>query len=1281
MQEQLISTASQTYKMASHYTAFADGKLRLNFCEEADMRVLPNVGRAAAEQMSGNITKENVLNIPNVKVSKQFLRMVDFTRNPAYSSVPCRTNLEKQEDKQRSTPSADCWEYQSAPSDASSKTPDSWSKSTGQSRQSSVGTQGSRPAYSCGGTPPCAMPVVVPSGPPNTGKKLYSRVTSTRKPTCSSQSVTRHRPAYSPGGTPARRRCQVRRPAYSPGGTPARSPVRTAAYSPEGTPARRRSTARRPAYSPRGSPACNKSPTQTPALQLMFSSDDSSSEDSSSDEPELVEADFAQERFLLASQAPEENLYEWADRLRVLAFKAFKGKSYSYINRLSVKQFCLECLDQEAGRYALDLKPETMDDALDYIKQCFMTYRQKQPQMSEASRPRDVTTDGQNTVQSQQNQLPAESPVCDSHITKSPVCDSNIIKSPVCDSLITRSPVRVSSSAVRSPVSDPFLSTGMVRESVNKEQQKPEKHNKSRKAKKAKAKKRKATREQSEPSSLAGNSKNLSEVNALQTDLLANSSRVDESKQYVLNENTTAKDIPLEEEVLVKATDEQQPGVYGILVHPSRPKYLVAMQLFESVSSIPDVTFDSAEMSLTEHGAVAPNALAITKQRCLYTKHRTITTLKNEESVSPCWNISEVTEGDTEEIKQSSTTETVNEEARFLEIERIIAEEIAYGTSVKQSSTTKAADEENLFTEIEQIIAAEIACETLDNQLSITEIAKEEENLFLEIEQIIAASERFVSQITNEEPADKNFVEAAVNDITIENIPPVSEVSIEVATGENDNLDGEMTIEDGISLEAGASVVSFVGKETKMEADASVDQDERKSEKSSISSQGEIHIKADVSVDNTAGQDDNPDGELTIEDGISLEAGASVDNFAGKETNMEADASVDRTAGQDERKPDEPPVDGQVCQNISIEAEVSVDNLVDQMAWIPADKERIPNLSPGDELMEDATSVEADASVGNPGDKQMMEDDIGIEADASITAETSVGEIAVAVSETNKEKIPNLSPGDEQMEDATSVEADASVDNPGDKQMMEDDIGIEADASITAETSVGEIAVAVSETNKEKIPNSSPGDEQMEAATSIEADASITAENSVGEIYVAVSETNILATRSSHSLMCIEFDQNNVNPEQTMLTANYMQDLGACMDPSLLRVTEGSQQCTATESKEEGSKCRDDKINLASGFEGLLAEDQTAVEQVLSDAGALDIEMVEDSSDLDKRERQPSAEVCDITHGVGIDTVSQSPNLDMNINQDDIQMVSTLESHLVRLGIENPVDHHAAGID
>ena len=68
-----------------------------------------------------------------------------------------------------------------------------------------------------------------------------------------------------------------------------------------------------------------------------------------------------------------------------------------------------------------------------------------------------------------------------------------------------------------------------------------------------------------------------------------------------------------------------------------------------------------------------------------------------------------------------------------------------------------------------------------------------------------------------------------------------------------------------------------------MEAYASVDQDERKADTSSIKSPGEINIEAGASIDN------NPDGELTIEDGISLEAGASVDNVCG-DSKIEADA-------------------------------------------------------------------------------------------------------------------------------------------------------------------------------------------------------------------------------------------------------------------------------------------------------------------------------------------------------------------------------------------------------
>ena len=86
--------------MASHRHETPLRKLQINFCEETDMRVLPGVGRKAAKLISefrslhGNITTENVFDIPNLKVSRQFLQIIDFARNPYYSSVPGRTTQE-----------------------------------------------------------------------------------------------------------------------------------------------------------------------------------------------------------------------------------------------------------------------------------------------------------------------------------------------------------------------------------------------------------------------------------------------------------------------------------------------------------------------------------------------------------------------------------------------------------------------------------------------------------------------------------------------------------------------------------------------------------------------------------------------------------------------------------------------------------------------------------------------------------------------------------------------------------------------------------------------------------------------------------------------------------------------------------------------------------------------------------------------------------------------------------------------------------------------------------
>ena len=275
-------------------------KLRINFCEEIDMHVLPGVGRKVADQMSEfrhlheNITAENVLGIPDVKVSRQFLQMVDFTRNHDYSSVPCRTNSRAQE-LRPNTYSAVSWD-----------------------EQSPENTPGRRPVYSPGAHRKS-------EGSPKTrsSRKSYPVYPQERTPA--------RRPAHSPGGTPARRfdssteidrrstyspgsprarssrknypvypreRTSVRKPAYSPGGTPSRrlaySPeiygIHRPAYSPGGTPARRQSLLRRPTCSREGKSTKRRPVSENiPPSLLTFSSDysstDSQSDDSADDSP------------------------------------------------------------------------------------------------------------------------------------------------------------------------------------------------------------------------------------------------------------------------------------------------------------------------------------------------------------------------------------------------------------------------------------------------------------------------------------------------------------------------------------------------------------------------------------------------------------------------------------------------------------------------------------------------------------------------------------------------------------------------------------------------------------------------------------------------------------------------------------------------------------------------------------------------------------------------------------------------------------------------------------
>ena len=267
------------------------------------MRILPGVGRKAAKQISefrslhGNITTENVFDIPNLKVSRQFFQIIDFARNPDYSSVPGRTNSREQEYTNKSTTHpAVSWDRQSVTRSCQYDSPEngSWS---------------------------------------DKHIKTNAYIRSKRKSECSPEDDPARRPAYSPGGTPAHiestcsqiartpRRLHLahqgkdlssRRPAYSPGGTPAHVlPVDEGYW----------------VVPPKN--ICSSRGGWDHQYQPDYTSEESSASYSSSDDYELSKAEDPQEKFLLASQTQYENFFEWADRVRLLADNAFKGKPQS----------------------------------------------------------------------------------------------------------------------------------------------------------------------------------------------------------------------------------------------------------------------------------------------------------------------------------------------------------------------------------------------------------------------------------------------------------------------------------------------------------------------------------------------------------------------------------------------------------------------------------------------------------------------------------------------------------------------------------------------------------------------------------------------------------------------------------------------------------------------------------------------------------------------------------------------------------------------------------------
>jgi hypothetical protein len=80
-------------------------------------------------------------------------------------------------------------------------------------------------------------------------------------------------------------------------------------------------------------------------------------------------------QFQTAKQAVGEDLDDWADRITTFATKAYKDLPDSFMYDQAVLQLCLGCADKDAGEQVANLKPKSMNEAIDGIKWVMHTHR------------------------------------------------------------------------------------------------------------------------------------------------------------------------------------------------------------------------------------------------------------------------------------------------------------------------------------------------------------------------------------------------------------------------------------------------------------------------------------------------------------------------------------------------------------------------------------------------------------------------------------------------------------------------------------------------------------------------------------------------------------------------------------------------------------------------------------------------------------------------------------------------------------------------------------------
>ena len=74
-----------------------------------------------------------------------------------------------------------------------------------------------------------------------------------------------------------------------------------------------------------------------------------------------------QMQFTCATQNQTEILVEWSDRVVNMAMQAYSELADHQVYKQAIFRFCQGCLDKEAGLYALNQKPQSIEEAIDRV--------------------------------------------------------------------------------------------------------------------------------------------------------------------------------------------------------------------------------------------------------------------------------------------------------------------------------------------------------------------------------------------------------------------------------------------------------------------------------------------------------------------------------------------------------------------------------------------------------------------------------------------------------------------------------------------------------------------------------------------------------------------------------------------------------------------------------------------------------------------------------------------------------------------------------------------------